>query len=63
MLRWQTDESLRAYARLPMQECGQLLDQCATVSIVAVQSTNLPVLERFDFFLAMHQMVEDAPDA
>ena len=60
MLRWQTDESLRAYARLSMQECGDMLDRAASATIVSVQSANLPLYERFDFFLALHQMAEDA---
>ena len=60
MLRWQTDESLRAYARLSMTESAALLDNAAKATIAAVQSTNLPLFERFDFFLALHEMADAA---
>ena len=60
MLRWQTDESLRAYARLSMQDCGAMFDSCAAANIAAVQTTILPLFEKFDFFLALHDMVETA---
>ena len=58
LLRWQTDESLRAYARLSTEDCGNMLDRAAKVSIASVQSGNLPLYERFDFFLALHEMAE-----
>jgi hypothetical protein len=58
ILRWQTDESLRAYARLSMQDCADYLDRASRASIAAMQSANMPIYERFDFFLAMHNMAE-----
>jgi site-specific DNA-cytosine methylase len=58
LLRWQTDESLRAYARLSMTDCGQLLDRAARANIATVQTANLPLYEQFDFFLALHEMAE-----
>ena len=58
ILRWQTDESLRAYARLSMMDCAHLLDQAAAASIATVQTPNLPIFEKFDFFLAMHRLEE-----
>ena len=60
MLRWQTEESLRAYARLSMQDCGHMLDRAAKANIASVQSANMPLYERFDFFLALHEMAEAA---
>ena len=60
ILRWQTDESLRAYARLSMDDYARHLDRAANATIAAVQSSNMPIYERFDFFLAMHTMAEEA---
>ena len=60
MLRWQTDESLRAYARLDMNECGEMLDRAARAVVTSVQTTNMPLYERFDFFLALHEMADAA---
>lgn len=60
ILRWQTDESLRAYARLSMEDCAQYLDRAANATIAAVQTPNMPIYERFDFFLALHNMAEEA---
>jgi hypothetical protein len=59
ILRWQTDESLRAYARLSMEDCAQYLDRAANATIAAVQTPNMPIYERFDFFLALHDMAEE----
>jgi hypothetical protein len=58
LLRWQTAESLLAYARLSMSDCGSLLDQATKASIATVQTSNLPIYERFNFFLAMHEIGE-----
>ena len=43
-----------------MQDCGAMLDSCAAANIAAVQTTNLPLFEKFDFLLALHDMVEIA---
>ena len=60
LLRWQTDESLRAYARLSMQSSAKLLDQCSSSNIASVQTGNMPIYEHFEFFLAMHRMTDEA---
>ena len=59
ILRWQTNESLRAYARMSMEDCADYLDRAANATIASVQSANMPIYERFDFFLAMHSMAEN----
>ena len=41
-----------------MQDCADYLDRAARASIAAAQSANMPIYERFDFFLAMHNMAE-----
>ena len=58
MLRWQTTESLRAYARLSMDDCASMLDRAAKATIASVQAPNLPIYEQFDFFLALNEMAE-----
>ena len=60
ILRWQRDESLRHYARLSMEDCAQYLDRAANATIAVVQTPNMPIYERFDFFLAMHNMAEES---
>ena len=56
MLRWRSEESLRAYARLNPQECASLLDRAAQACVASVQTSNLPIIEQFDLFLSLHQM-------
>ena len=60
MLRWQTEESLRLYNRMSMVECGRLLDGAAKACIASVQTSNLPVYERFDFFVALSECASTA---
>jgi hypothetical protein len=60
MLRWQTDESLRAYARLDMAASGNMLGRAAAVKVAAIQTGNLPIYERFDFFLALDALADAA---
>ena len=50
----------QAYARLSMDDYARHLDRAANATIAAVQSSNMPIHERFDFFLAMHTMAEEA---
>jgi hypothetical protein len=52
LLRWQTDESLRAYAKPSMQDSARMLDRVAETPIAAIQSPNMPIYEQFDFFRA-----------
>ena len=59
MLRWQTDESMRAYNRMSMQQYGQYIDSAAKAMIASVQSPNLPIYERFQFFVAMNDMAAE----
>ena len=58
MLRWATEESLLAYARMPMQECARLLDMAASACIASVQTSSLPMTEQYELFLSMHEMAE-----
>jgi len=59
MLRWQTEESLRTYCRLGMADYGSMLDRAAEATVAAVQTSNIPVYEQFQFFTALNSMVED----
>ena len=59
MLRWQTDESMRAYNRMSMQQYGQNVDLAARSVIAAVQTPNMPIYEQFDFFLALNEATEE----
>ena len=59
MLRWQTDESLRAYSRLSRHEAAKFLDAAANAVIASVQTANVPMYEEFQLFLAMNQVVEN----
>lgn len=59
MLRWQTDESLRAYARLSMDDSARMLDQAAKAAVASVQTSNIPIYEQFGLFLAIQQVVEE----
>jgi len=58
LLRWQTAESLRVYARLSMHTYGGLVDGAAEACVASVQTSNLPMFERFDLFLALNREVE-----
>ena len=58
MLRWQTADSLRAYARLSMDDCASMLDRAAKATIAAVQTPNIHIYEQFDFFLALNEIAE-----
>jgi hypothetical protein len=58
LLRWQSDESLRAYKRLSMQDQSAFIEAASEASIAAVQTSNLPILDQFDFFVALNNMVE-----
>ena len=59
MLRWQTDESMRAYNRMSMQQYGRYVDSAAKAMIASVQSPNLPIYEQFQFFVAMNDMAAE----
>jgi hypothetical protein len=60
MLRWQTEESLRIYARMSMHNYGSLLDRTPEACVASVQTTNLPLYERFDLFLALDRTSQEA---
>ena len=60
LLRWPTDESLRAYARMSMSDSADYLDRAARATINSVQTVNVPIYERFQFFLAMNELAEAA---
>ena len=59
VLRWQTEESLRIYARMGVEEQLSLVSQAQLATISAVQSRNLPIFEKFDLFLAMQSIADD----
>ena len=60
VLRWQTEESLRIYARMGIEEQLSMVSQAQLATISAVQSRNLPIFEKFDLFLAMQSIGEAA---
>ena len=41
-----------------MDDCAELLERAAKASIASVQAPNIPIYERFDFSLALHEMAE-----
>ena len=53
VMRWQTPESLRLYARMSRNTSAQMLDAAARAEIASVQTTSLPVYEQFDLFCAI----------
>ena len=59
MLRWQTKESLRVYARMGMADYGALLERAGNANVSSVQTANLPLMEQFDLFLALHRALEE----
>ena len=58
MLRWRSDESLRAYARLNPGTYTGLLDRAEQACVATVQTANLPLTEQFDLFLSLQQISE-----
>jgi len=58
MLRWQTEESLRAYRRLSRQMTTKHLESAAMAVVSSVQTANVPLYEEFQLFLAMQEMVD-----
>ena len=59
MPRWQTEESLRTYCRLGMADNGSMLDRAAEAAVAAIQTSNIPVYEQFQFFTILNSMVKD----
>lgn len=58
VLRWQTEESLRVYARMGVDQQLGLIAAAQLATITAVQSRNTPVYEAFDMFLALRSISE-----
>ena len=58
MLRWQSEESLRAYSRLSRHMAAQHLESAANAVVASVQTANVPLYEQFDLFLEMQRVVE-----
>jgi len=58
MLRWRSEESLRAYARLNPATYAGLLDRAEQSCVASVQTANLPLTEQFDLFLSLQQISE-----
>ena len=56
MLRWRSEESLRAYARLNPSTYSSLLDRAERSCVASVQTSNLPLTEQFDLFLSLQQI-------
>ena len=61
MLRWQTEESLRAYSRLSRHQAAKHLESAANAVIASMQTANV-LYEEFEFFLQMQRMVENMND-
>ena len=59
MLRWQTEESLRAYMRLSRNEAARHLESAANAIIASVNTKDVPVYEQFQIFVAMQQAVDE----
>ena len=59
MLRWQTEESLRTYMRLSRAEAAKHLNSAANAIVASINTTNVPLSEEFQLFVAMRQMVEN----
>ena len=53
MLRWQTPQSLRVYARINASQYGSVIEDALLADISSVQAHNLPTTEPDHFF---HQM-------
>ena len=58
MLRWQTEESLRAYSRLSRHHAARHLDAAANAVVASVQTSNIPLYEEFQLFLEMQRVVD-----
>ena len=58
MLRWQTEESLRAYMRLSRNEAAKHLVSAAHATVASVNTSNVPLYEEFQLFVAMQRMVD-----
>ena len=56
MLRWRSEESLRAYARLDPSTYSNLLDRTERSCVTSVQTSNLPLTKQFDLFLSLQQI-------
>lgn len=63
MLRWKSEESLRAYLRLSRHFQSKMLAAAEHASVAAVQSTNVPLYERFDLFVCMNEALDVIPSA
>ena len=59
LLRWQTEESLRLYSRMGMHMYANLVDSSVDAQISSVQTTNLPLYEKFHLFVALNATVEE----
>jgi hypothetical protein len=59
MLRWQTEESLRAYSRLSRHQAAKHLESAANAVVASVQTANVPLYEEFQLFLQMQKTVEN----
>jgi hypothetical protein len=58
MLRWQTEESMRAYNRMSMSAYANNVDRASDAVIASVQTRNMPITEQFDFFVAMQAVTD-----
>ena len=59
LLRWQSADSLRTYKRISMQDQASFIDRSAEACVAAVQTSNLPIIEQFDFFVALNNLVQE----
>jgi hypothetical protein len=58
-LRWQSEESLRAYARMSVEQQLTLVSKAQVANVAVVQTNNLPIFEKFELFLAMQEMADE----
>ena len=56
MLRWRSEESLCAYARLNPSTYSSLLDRVERSRVASVQTPTPPPTEQFDLFLSLQQI-------
>ena len=62
MLRWQSPQSLRLYARIGAQQYGSVIVDAMTADIASVQASSLPTTEPDQFFYQMEKWLKDIAD-
>jgi hypothetical protein len=62
MLRWQSPQSLRLYARIGATQYGSVILDAMTADISSVQTNNLPTTEPDQFFYQMEKWLQELSD-